>query len=425
MNDTIRKERLISKDYLLIMLAATGTSLCNFFFFTALPLYAAKITGSNVYGGLMLTVYSIAALVARPITGLISDRFGRVKLLIVGALMCAAACALYGVTTAIILILGIRLINGIGFGMHSTSAGAVVADVIPKSRMSEGLGYFNLYATVATAVGPYIALKIVADDEIFSYQKLFFLASGLCLMSMISDCFISYERKAKKKRLAETAVTKESNEPVEEFEEISVQEPGQPSAPLPKTFFGFEYAVFLPVAVLVLMNFASSSINTFLTLFAKDRAMGDIGIFFTINAVGLLISRLLFGRLADRRGPDVVVIPGIAGMAVCYALISFVHTPMWLYILAFPIGLAGGAIMPTINALIFNRCSPQRRGTAAGAFYAALDIGFTLGGTIFGFVADGIGFGYVYWIAAILAAAACVLYIKAVSDKKYKRLKAL
>ena len=182
MNNVQKPERLLSKDYILIMLAATGTSLCNFFFFTAMPLYAEKIGGSNVYGGLMLTVYSLAALFARPITGIISDRFGRVKLLIAGALICSVACALYGVTTAIILVLAIRVLNGIGFGMHSTSAGAVVADVIPKSRMSEGLGYFNLYAILATFAGPAIALEIVKDDRIQSYHTLFFIASGLCLM---------------------------------------------------------------------------------------------------------------------------------------------------------------------------------------------------------------------------------------------------
>ena len=67
---------------------------CNFIFFQAIPLYAHKITGSDFFGGLMITVYSIAALVARPVTGVISDKHGRVKLLIIGAAGCAVACAL-------------------------------------------------------------------------------------------------------------------------------------------------------------------------------------------------------------------------------------------------------------------------------------------------------------------------------------------
>ena len=194
------KERLLSKDYILIILAALGTSLCNFFFFTALPLYAEKISGSDVYGGLMLTVYALAALAARPVTGIFADKFGRSRLLIASALVCAGCCALYGLTTAIILLLGIRVINGLGFGIHSTTAGAVVADVVPRSRMSEGIGYFSMYATLSTAIGPFIALKIIGDGKMSSFQTLFFLASGLCLMSMICDSLITYERRGEKGR---------------------------------------------------------------------------------------------------------------------------------------------------------------------------------------------------------------------------------
>ncbi len=408
------KEKLLSKDYILIMCAALGTAFCNFFFFTTLPLYAEKVSGSNVYGGLMLTVYSIAALAARPIAGILSDRTGRVKLLIIGAFVCAVACALYGITTAILLLLAIRVLNGLGFGVHSTSSGAAVADVIPKSRISEGIGYFSLYSTLATALGPFIALTIIGDGELKNFQHLFFLASSLCLFSMVSACFISYERKAKK--TDKPAVAADAAVPPEAPAEA-------PAGPLPKTFVGFEYAVFLPTAVLILLNFASSSINTFLTLFAQDRGLGNVGLFFTVNAVGLFISRMLFGRIADRHGPDVVVIPGVIALALCYCAIPFLHSPLWLFVLAFPMGIANGAIIPTINALMFQRCSPQRRGTVSAAYFAALDIGFAIGGSVFGFVADSLGFGYLYWTAAVLTAAACILYIRTVAEKRQLKLK--
>ena len=92
-----RADRLLSRDYILVMLACTGTAFCNYFFFTALPLYAIKISGSNVFGGMMVVAYSLAALIVRPVAGIISDKFGRVKLLIVGAFICAVACFLYGI----------------------------------------------------------------------------------------------------------------------------------------------------------------------------------------------------------------------------------------------------------------------------------------------------------------------------------------
>jgi MFS family permease len=401
----MQREKLWTKDYVIIMLASLGTSFCNNFFFTALPLFAEKISGSAVYSGLMLTTYSFAALLARPFSGILSDRFGRVKLLIAGAFICAAACALYGVTTAVLLILAIRVINGFGFGIHSTCAGAVAADVVPKSRLSEGIGYFGLYATVSTAIAPFIALTIVGSGELRDFQKLFFIAAGLCLMSMIFDCLITYERKAKKARETETPA------------DAALTQTVSPAA-LPKTFLGFEYSVFLPAVVLVLLFFAQSSTNTFLTLFAKERSLGNIGLFFTFNAAGLFVSRLFFGRLTDKRGPDIVVIPGMLGILAFYVLVPFIHSPGFLFALGLPLGLAGGAVYPCINALIFKRCSPSRRGTASAAYFAAIDIGFFIGGLVFGFVTERLGYSIIYWIAAALTAVAFVLYVKTVAEKK-------
>lgn len=406
-------ERLLSKDYILIMLACMGTAFCNYFFFTALPLYAVKISGSNVFSGMMVVVYSLAALFARPFSGIISDRFGRVKLLIYGALMCAVACFLYGVTTSIFLIMAIRVINGLGFGMHSTSGGAVAADVIPKSRMAEGIGYFGLYATVASAFAPVIALSIVGDGEMRDFQFLFFLAAGLCLLSMIFDSLITYERKRKKAARQTAAITAPDRPLIDVSPATNI-----PLTELPKTFLGFEYAVFLPMAVLILLFFAQSSVNTFLTLFAQQRSLGNIGLFFTFSAVGLLISRLLFGRLTDRRGPDIVVIPGIIGIIACMTVIPFVRTPAYLFALGLPLGLFNGAVFPSMNSMIFSRCSPQRRGTASAAYFAAIDIGFMIGGTVFGFVADSFGYSVLYWAAAVLSLIALLLYMKTVAGKK-------
>ena len=407
---TQKTERLVTRDFILIMIASLGTAFCNFIFFTALPLYAQKVTGSDLYSGLMLTVYSIAALVMRPISGILSDRIGRVRLLIIGAAVCACACALYGLTTAAMLLLAIRVINGIGFGMHSTCAGAAAADVIPKSRMAEGIGYFSLYSTIATAFGPFVALAVVGKGELRDFKLLFLISTGLCVMSFVCNCFISYERKRRREGRAPGAP---------EF----TPEPEQGSAPgpadtLPKTFMGFEYAVFLPAAVLVLVFFAQTSVNTFLSLIAVPHGLGNVGLFYTISAVCLFVSRFAYAKLMDRRGPDMLVIPGILCLAVCIFLIPLAGSRTVLFAIAVPLGFANGAIFPSVNSMLFLRCSPQRRGTASAAYFASIDIGFALGGLALGFVAERLDYGAVYFVAAATAVAALALYVFAVAERR-------
>jgi len=192
-----KPEKLWGKDYIIVMTASAGISFCNYFFFSTLPIYAQKISGTVVYAGLMTSVYTFAALATRPFSGNLSDKFGRTKLLILGAFLCTIACTLYNFATIISLLIFIRILHGIGFGIHSTTGGAVAADVIPKSRMAEGIGIFGLYGTIAAAVAPGIALSIIGNGEIQKFRTLFILASVVSFISLIFDCCITYERKNK------------------------------------------------------------------------------------------------------------------------------------------------------------------------------------------------------------------------------------
>jgi MFS family permease len=393
-------DKLWRKDFIVIMLASTGISFGTYFFLATLPIYAQKLTGTTIYSGLMIGIYTFAALAIRPIAGILSDKFGRVRLLILGASICAVVCFLYNWATGLILLLFFRVLHGVGFGLHSTCGGAVAGDVIPKSRMAEGIGYFGLYSTLATAVAPGIALSIIGNGEIENFHGLFILAAAVSLTSLIFDCFITYERKNKKP--GQPAV------PVHEAP--AAVRVAESQSTLPRTFWGFEYPVFLPAAVLILIYMALSSVITFLPLFALDRNLGNIGLYFTVNAAGLLLSRLFVGKITDKRGTNFVVIPSFIVIALCLGLIPLAESPVYLFILAFPLGLAQGAAMPAMNALMFNRCSPQRRGTTSAAYASSIDIGYGIGPIGMGFVAAASNYYFVYWGTAVIALIALALY---------------
>jgi MFS family permease len=399
-----KTERLWSRDFLIIMAACSGISFCNYFMTSTLPVYAENLTGSNVYSGLLLTVFTISALATRPLTGFLAERFGRVKLLICGAIVCAIAGVLYHFASVIILLLIIRGLQGIGFGIHTTSGGTVAVDVIPKSRLSEGLGIFGLYGTIAQAIAPGIALAIIGEGNMDDFRPLFILVAAVALLSMVLDSLIRYEKK-------KTAIPAAAD-----AEKPIMIPPDQ----LPKTFLGFEYGVFLPSAVLILVFMAFSGVTSFLVLYAKHRGLGYMGPFFIINAAGLLLSRVFLGKVTDRQGPDPVVIPFIAILTCCLALIPFGKSAAFLFILAFPLGLAQGAVCPALNTMMFQRSSEKRKGMAAAAYFSSIDIGFGIGSLFFGFIAEWMGYRFVYWGAALFSTAALVIYLMTLAGKKKK-----
>jgi len=377
------------------MLASAGISFCNYFFFSTLPIYAQNLSGSTVYAGLMTGAYTLAAMVVRPFSGIFSDKFGRTRLLVLGAFICSIACALYNFAAGLIILIAVRLLHGVGFGVHSTCAGAVAADVIPKSRMAEGLGYFGLYGTIAAAVAPGMALSIIGSGEMSKFHALFILATAISFASMLFDCFITYERKKKNSLNRETILENRTN---------------SDDALCPKTWFGFEYAVFLPATVVMLLHVALSSVTSFLTLFVLERNLGNVGLFFTFNAAGLFLSRVFCGKVVDQRGANVVVVTGIMVLSACFALVPFANSLIYLYMIAVPLGLAQGAVVPAIYSLMFNLCSPKRRGTVSAAFSSAIDIGYGVGSISFGFLAAGFNYYVVYLAAMLCALAALIIY---------------
>ncbi len=401
-------EKLWTKDFIIVIIACAGISFCNYFFSSTLPIYAKNMTGSSVYAGLIMTVYTLAALVSRPLTGYLNDRFGRVRMLVIGAAMCAVTCFLYKFSGIITVLIIFRILHGFGFGIHSTSGATVAADVIPRSRMSEGLGIYGLYGTIASAIAPGIALSIIGDGEQNSlFTPLFILAAIISAACMVIDSRISYERKAKNSGTENVPAVAADEEP----DEAS-------GGKLPKTFLGFEGGVVLPAIVIVCLFVAFASVTSFLTLFAKERSLGNIGLFFTFSAIGMFLSRLLLGKVADRRGPDILVIPSLIVLFFCYGVIPLIHSTGWLFALGFPIGLAQGAICPAVNTIIFRRCTRRRRGTAAAAYFSSIDIGLGFGALLFGVVEEYLGFNLLFWIASLFIAVAAVVYLLKLTRNK-------
>lgn len=195
----------------------------------------------------------------------------------------------------------------------------------------------------------------------------------------------------------------------------------QPKEKLPKTLLGFEYAVFAPTAVLILLQTGLAGIMVFLAPFSRWKDFGNPALYYIVSAIGTLISRFLFGRVADRRGSDVIVIPGMAVLVACLAVLPTVKSLNSLIALALPIGIAQGAVMPTLNSMLFKRCSPARRGTASGAYFAAIDLGFAIGAPLLGALADARDYSFMYWAAAVFVVLSLALYILISTDKMYNR----
>lgn len=162
--------------------------------------------------------------------------------------------------------------------------------------------------------------------------------------------------------------------------------------------------------VLFFIKLTYGGIVSFLPSYAAYRGVENIGIFFTVYALVLLFGRPIIGRLSDRYGPRKFLVPGILLIASALLLLVEASTlPMFLLV-GVVYGLGFGTVQPILNALVISSSPPERRGAANATFAMAMDLGIGLGAVTLGFLAQKMGYEYMYGLSAIFALLALVMY---------------
>ena len=117
------------------------------------------------------------------------------------------------------------------------------------------------------------------------------------------------------------------------------------------------------------------------------------------------------GRLSDRVGFDLLVIPGIVAVMAAMVTVSMADSlPGFLLAAAF-YGLGLGALVPCLQALSVMNVPPERRGAANGTFFTGFDLGIALGSVVWGWVAQAVGYSAMYFYTVIPAAISLLIYV--------------
>jgi MFS family permease len=380
-------EKLWTKNFVLVVFI-------NFIIFfgfqmlmPTLPVYVEKLGGSQSEAGFVIGIFAISAVVIRPFAGWAIDIYGRKGIFLSGLVIFFVSVLAYNWMPTVLLLMIFRLIHGLGWGGSSTAAGTIATDIIPKKRLAEGMGYYGLAGDIAMAVGPAFGL-FLTDSR--GFPALFFTSALAIMLAILLGLLITYRPAQSKDHAVRAAF--------------------------------FERQAFRPSLVMFFVTMTFGVIVSFLALFANNLGITNVGIFFTIFAIALMMSRPLFGRLADKKGFDLVVIPGILAIFMAMLILSqaraLVHPLMLLLIAAVVYGFGFGAVQPSLQAMTVQNVPFNRRGAANGTFFSAFDLGIGLGSALGGIVADMAGYNVMYMVASIPALCALFFYLLTIRHKK-------
>lgn len=359
-------------------------SMVFYLLMTSMALYAVqRFHASDTAAGLTTGSFVLGALAARIFAGKFLDFVGRRRMLLTGLGFYTLAALLYIPADSLGLLIAIRVIHGAAFGMASTAISASVMALIPARRRGEGTGYFSTSSTLATAVGPFLAVLLVDRT---SYDVLFMVTAACAGASLLVALAL---------RLPERTLTSH---------EIAAKWRMRPADI-------FEPQAAAVASVMLIAGVAYSGVLTFLNSYARDRDMvAAASAFFLIYAGIVLVSRFVVGRIQDTRGDNAVVYPILCSFALGLGLLAWAPNGAVLAIAGGFVGMGFGALMPTAQAIAVTVAPDHRIGIATSTFFLMLDAGIGLGPFLLGLLIPLTGFTGMYAILAGVVAAAMLLY---------------
>jgi MFS family permease len=343
----------------------------------------SQFNSSPGEAGLATGIFVIGALVARLLSGKYVARVGHKKILYSGLILGFVTAFLYFGADSLVLLLIVRFLNGAAFGITSTTAGTIVANIVPKERCGEGIGYYGLSVTIATAIGPFLAMFI---SQYGSYSLIFIICTVIAAFNLVIALFLSVHNiKLTGEQLREMKGLKFSNI----FESKAI-----------------------PISICcMVIFFCYSSVISFLAIYAKGINLVETASFFyLVFAAANFISRPFVGKLFDSKGENLIMYSAILTFMAGMILFSQASNGYLLLLSGFIIGLGFGSISSSGQAIVVKYTEPHRMGLANSTYYMLGDIGVGIGPLIFGLFVPFLGYRGIYSGAAIILLACVFLY---------------
>lgn len=378
------QSKLWTKDFIIISVANFFLYLVFYLLLVTMAVYAVEeFSVSESQAGLVTGIFIIGTLIGRLFIGRLITSVGNKKMLYVGLIFFIITSLLYFVNAGIVFLLITRLLQGTALGVASTATGTIVAEIIPPHRKGEGIGYYSMSITTATAIGPFIGIYM---SQHTTYQSIFAFCATLAIISFIIALFVNIPVVNKPQ---ETKVRKQS---------LKLSDFVEPRA--------------LPIALIIaILSLGYSSVLSFINFYAIEiNLVSAASLFFVFYAVAILISRPFSGKLMDVRGANSVMYPAFLSFGIGLFLLSGATNSFMFLFAGVLIGLGYGNMQSTTQAIAVKMTPPHRMGLATSTYYIALDAGLGFGPYLLGYVIPITGYTRLYILMGVMVFATIILY---------------
>ena len=378
-------ERLWNRNYCKVMAANFSLFFAFYVLTPLLPLYLSEHFGATKdMIGLVLSGYTITALLFRPFSGYVVDSFPRKTVLMICFSAFAIFFAGYLAASTLLLFTIVRTLHGGPFGGLTVANSTAAIDVLPSSRRTEGIGYYGLSNNLAMAIAPTIGIWIY--DLTDSFDFLFWLALLVACAGWLTDATVKFPEKE--------IVRNKSKLSLDRF---------------------FLVRGWLLGVNMIAFGFSFGVLSNYLAIYGKEEMgiTGGTGTYFLLCSLGLMASRLQGGkalrqgRLTHNAGSGMVI------SLIGYTMFILVPNGIGYYSSALLIGLGNGHMWPAFQNMTINVAHNNQRGTANSTILISWDIGMGLGNLLGGVIAEFLGYSAAFWTVVVVNATGVLTFFLA------------
>ncbi|MCG7343969.1 MFS transporter [Sporosarcina sp. ACRSL] len=379
-----KKAKLWTNQYVIIILLSL-VMFASFYMITAgFPIFVSTISNNPAIAGIMTTTLMLASLVTRFFASVIIQKVNMKLLLIISIIYFLGTIALTFVNDSIGFLIFIRALQGIGFSMLTILVFTISSNIVPRSRLGEGIVFFAMSTSVGTTLGPLIAIAYLAN---FSFRSMMMLTLGLMSFSLVCSFFTKNTVPQNKESAKAT-----TNEPFYKYM--------------------FDKRVLLPCILVALNYVAIAGTVNFIGAFGKEIGVGGrISQFFIAQGIAMVIIRAFSGKIFDRFGHRILIIPAAISGAAGLVLLGFSKSMLMVLISGVLFGIAFAVIHPTIQAWALQLVPEEKKATANSMLLIFIDGGLALGSVGLGLLAKSVGYGLTFTYSAATMIIILMVYL--------------
>lgn len=351
------------------------------------PAYITDIKNNPAQGGLMTTVFMVAAILVRPIFGFILPKVNAKKLNVITLAVLAVLIALGLNQTSVGILLVLRALHGICFGILTTSFATIATNSMPASRMGEGVGFYGTATSSGSSFAPMLAISILQG---ISYNFLIIFSVILIVVTIVLTLMLKNKPK-------EAVAKQPVNMP--ETRDISFKE------------YVFDKNALLPSSLVFFFSMTLGGVTSFLEPLGNEvNLAGTISLFFLVQGIFVILSKVSGGYVYDRfEHKSILYFSALCGIIGLYLLSTLDSTPKLLLAGVF-YGIAFGMVTLVLQTLTVSSVSKKKQGTANAMYLTFMDLGMALGSYFLGVLASHMGYRFIYGFSIIFLVLLTVIY---------------